>query len=88
MNTPHWKFYEMTNDRIWATGRQITRADKRIDPDSLSKGKNFVGRAITKVKNGYILEEVCTGRREPDQINLSLSVHNSTESESEQESCH
>lgn len=56
----------MTGDRLWATGTD--KSDTQIDPETLSAGKNLVGRAIAKVKNGFILEEIRAGRREPDQV--------------------
>lgn len=67
LDSPYRKYYEMTRDKLWATGRRINKADKVFTLDSLQSGKNCVGRAISKVKNRYILEEIRAGRREPEQ---------------------
>lgn len=74
LDVPYRKFYEMTGDRLWATGRRISKTDKLIDVADLKAGKNLVGQAITRVKNGYILEEVRAGRREPDQVHIEGSI--------------
>lgn len=71
METCYRKYYEMTGDKLWATGRRVNKADTQIPFDSLTGGKNLVGKAIAKVKNGYILEEVRFGRREPDNLRCS-----------------
>lgn len=68
LDVPYRNFFEMTGDRVWATGRRISKADVRIDPEDLKVGKNLVGRAITRTKNGFIQEEVRAGRRPPDQL--------------------
>lgn len=68
MELPHRKFYEMTRDKLWATGRRITKTDRVIEVTSLEGGKNVVGKAITRVKNGYILDEIRQGKREPEGI--------------------
>lgn len=66
LDSPYRKYYEMTRDKFWAISCRINKTDKRINPDNLQMGKNCVGKAITRIKNGYILEEVRAGRREPD----------------------
>lgn len=90
LDVPYRKFYEMTGDRLWATGRRINKADKKIDTDELKSGKNLVGHAIARVKNGYILEEIRAGRREPEEVNtceresLLGSTNNTEKTESDE----
>lgn len=66
MEVPYKKFYEMTTDKVWATGRKINKTDQEFSLESLTGGKNFVGKAIGRVKNGYIIEEVRLGLRKPE----------------------
>lgn len=68
METRYKKYYEMTVDKLWATGRTIYKADKQLPTESLAGGKNLVGKSIAKVKRGYIQDEIRLGLRQPEKL--------------------
>lgn len=68
METPYKKYYKMTGDRLWVTGRTIYKADRQLATENLTGGRNLVSRAISKVKNGYIADVVRLGIRKPERL--------------------